>query len=33
MRRDAQELSVNSLIAMIIRHTYINTFIERDNPD
>jgi hypothetical protein len=33
MRRDAQELSVMSHIAMFIRHPYIKTFIERDNPD
>jgi hypothetical protein len=26
-------LLVKPLIALFIRHTYINTFIERDNPD
>jgi hypothetical protein len=33
MRRDAHNLSLNSLIALFIRHSYITTFIERDNPD
>jgi len=33
MRRDTQHLLVKPLIALFIRHTYINTFIERDNPD